>query len=137
MLYRPLLKRSSLLTTTNRLDHLFDLTYTSGIIVNGCLLNLDITRERDMQQCHAGTPHTQAHRERKRHAGPPREHSSRKTLSRELPNEYKARKCHEREVSQAKRRGHKKRFLQLAEERATEEGNRRTDIGTSRSGIVS
>ena len=44
MLYRPLLKRSSLLTTTNQLDYLFDLTYTSGIIVNGCLLNLDITR---------------------------------------------------------------------------------------------
>lgn len=45
-LYRSLLKKifisSSFLTTTNRLDHLFDPTFTSRIIVNGCLLNLRI-----------------------------------------------------------------------------------------------
>ena len=50
-------------------------------------------------------------------------------ISGELPNEYKARKCHEREVSQAKRRGHQMGFLQLVEAQATEEGNRRTYFG--------
>ena len=40
MLFRFLLKKSSLLTSINRLDHLLDPTCTSGIIVNTCFLNL-------------------------------------------------------------------------------------------------